>query len=237
LVPKACAAAAGAAARRLAGAALAALFPADCLLCAEALPWRQEGSVCLPCWEGIAWAPGYRPALPDAAPLAAVAWAADYDGAPRRLIHGLKFEGMDYLGPPLGRAAAARLRPLLRALPACDLVVPVPLHPLRRLRRGFNQSLLLAREFAAAAGAPLAPRLLRRAGAGGRQVGLGRSDRLRALQGRFRARAGAAAALRGARVLLVDDVTTTGATLLACARALEDGGAAAVVGCVVARTP
>ena len=232
-------------ARRLAGAALAAVFPADCLLCAAPLPWRQEGSVCVPCWERIAWTPGYRPAPPagdggggpSGGALAGVAWAADYAGAPRRLIHGFKFEGMDYLGRPLGRAAAARLLPLLRALPACDLVVPVPLHPLRRLRRGFNQSLILAGAFAAATGSPLAPRLLRRTGAGRRQVGLGRRDRLTALEGCFRTRAGVRAALRGRRVLLVDDVTTTGATLAACARVLGVAGAESVTGCVVARTP
>ena len=223
--------------RRLFAGALAALFPADCLLCAGMLPWRQEGSVCLPCWDRIPWTPGYRPAPGRGMALHGVAWAADYEGAARRLIHGFKFEGMDYLGRPLGRAAAARLLPLLGALPPCDLVAPVPLHPFRRLRRGFNQSRILAAAFAAGLGRPLAPGLLRRAVIGRRQVGLGRPERLTALQGAFRVPVRSRASLAGARVLLVDDVMTTGATLAACAGALREAGAGSVLGCVVARTP
>jgi ComF family protein len=227
------------AARRLAEGALAALLPADCLLCGTYLPWRQKGSVCLPCWGGVRWTPGYRPAPPDG-----VVWAADYDGDVRRLIQAYKFEALDYLGPPLGEAAAAALRPLLGgpalggrshgALPRCDVVVPVPLHFWRQCRRGFNQSLLLAQTLGRELGLPVAARLLARPRAGRRQVGLGRAERLRALAGCFAAPPGRT---RGLRVLLVDDVMTTGATLQACAAALRRAGAASVLGCVVARTP
>lgn len=242
------------AARRLAEGALAALLPADCLLCGTYLPWRQKGSVCLPCWESLRWTPGYRPAPPDG-----VVWAADYEGDVRRLIQAYKFEALDYLGPPLGEAAAAALRPLLGglapggpapghpasgdpapggrhngALPRCDVVVPVPLHFWRQCRRGFNQSLLLAQTLGRELGLPVAAHLLARPRAGRRQVGLGRAERLRALAGCFAAPPGRT---RGLRVLLVDDVMTTGATLQACAGALRRAGAASVLGCVVARTP
>ena len=175
------------AARGLLEASLAALFPADCFLCGEPLPWRQRGSVCLPCWAALPWAPGLR-IRPG--PLRAVFWAADYDGAIRSLVHGLKFESMDYLGDHLGAAMAARLAPLLLGpspslapgtAPAArpDVIVPVPLHWWRRGRRGYNQALLLAAPLSRATSLPLVPRFLVRRRAGRRQLGLSRRDRLR----------------------------------------------------------
>ena len=217
------------AARRLLEALLAATFPADCCLCTRALPWRQEGGVCLACWRKLPWTPGLRPGR---GPLHAVIWAADYEGAVKRLVRGLKFEDMDYLAGPLGREAAARLAPVLRGLDP-DLVVAVPLHWWRRYRRGFNQAALLAASIARHHGLPIEARLLRRRRAGRRQLGLSRRERLRSLAGCYAARG---ARLKGRTVLLVDDVTTTGATLEACARELLRAGAARVVGCVLART-
>ena len=217
-------------AARLAGAFLAALLPADCLLCEEALPWRQEGGVCRPCWERLPWVSGYRP---REGPLDALLWAADYEGSIRLLIHAFKFGGIDYLAPALGRGMARRLGPLVFAHRA-DLVVPVPLHLWRRLRRGFNQAELLAREIARRSGLPLDTRALRRRRAGRRQLGLSRRERRRSLSGCFAAEPARA---RGRAILLVDDVATTGATLETCARALLDAGARRVVGCVLARTP
>ena len=237
------------AARGLLEASLAALFPADCFLCGEPLPWRQRGSVCLPCWAALPWAPGLR-IRPG--PLRAVLWAADYDGAIRSLVHGLKFESMDYLGDHLGAAMAARLAPLLLGaspslapeaapVPRPDMIVPVPLHWWRRGRRGYNQALLLAAPLSRATSLPLVPRFLVRRRAGRRQLGLSRRDRLRSLEGCYLARRVAASwprrvSLAGRTVLLVDDVVTTGATLEACARALLRAGAGAVVACVLART-
>jgi len=186
--------------------------------------------VCLPCWLRLPWTPGYRPAR---GPLHAVVWAADYEGAVRRLVRGFKFEDMDYLAAPLGREVAARLGPLLRGLRP-DLVVAVPLHWWRRHRRGYNQAALLAKSIARHSGLPLAGRVLRRRRAGRRQLGLSRRERLRSLAGCYVARG---ARLKGRTVLLVDDVTTTGATLEACARELLQAGALRVIGCVLARTP
>jgi ComF family protein len=224
--------------RRVVERSLELLLPADCLLCARPLPWRQKGSVCLECWAGLPWAPGLR--LKPGGSLASLLWAADYDGAIRRLILAMKFEGMDYLGRRLGEAAAPGLVPLFEAMRA-DLVVPVPLHPWRRYRRGYNQALLLAAPLARVARIPLAPALLSRPRAGRRQLGLSRRERLGALSRCYRARAGAGAPwsrhrLAGKRVLLVDDVVTTEATLEACARALLRAGAGAVIGCALART-
>jgi ComF family protein len=218
------------AAGRLVEALLAALLPADCHLCREALPWRQEGGVCPPCWERLTWTPGCRTAP---GPLRALLWAAEYQGPIRHLVHGLKFEDMDYLAAPLGRRMAGRLGPIAFAHRA-DLVVPVPLHFWRRYRQGYNQAELLAREVARCSGLPLDSRALRRRRAGRRQLGLSRRERRRSLAGCFTADPARA---RGRTFLLVDDVVTTGATLETCARALLDAGALAVVGCVLARTP
>jgi ComF family protein len=232
-------------ARRLLEGLLAGLLPADCLLCAEVLPWRQRGGVCLPCWDHIPWAPGLR--LSSGGPLRAVLWAADYDGEVRRLIQAFKFAGMETLGPSLAVAAAARIRPFLQSGPLRpDLTIAVPLHWRRRLRRGYNQAEVLARVVSREMSLPLARGLLGRPRAGGRQLGRGRRERLRAMDGLFHARRtrsfrlpgrGPGPSLHGRTVLLVDDVMTTGATLEACAAALRAAGAAAVAGFVVARTP
>jgi len=183
----------------------------------------------------------------------AIVWAADYEGPVRRLVHALKFEGIDYLGRHLGAEAALRLAFCLRPaadeaagggpFPRPDLIVPVPLHWWRRYTRGYNQALLLAEGLSRRSGLPLARRALVRRRAGRRQMGLTRRERLRALEGCYAARRppwsprpGSPAELTGRTVLLVDDVMTTGATLEACARALRGAGAREVVACVLART-
>jgi ComF family protein len=215
--------------KALLGAVLETVLPADCLVCEGTLPWRQEGGVCLPCWERLPWAPR----LQHPHPRPAIVSALEYRDDARRLIHALKFEGFDPLGAPLGRAGAERCAPLLDALPPADVVVPVPLHWTRRFRRGFNQAELLARGVARARGLPCAPDLLRRVRRGRRQRGLSRHARRAAFAGVFAASPGA----RGARVLLVDDVITTGATIAACAVALAAAGAAPAGAFTVARTP
>jgi len=226
--------------RRAAEFCLAALLPADCLLCGDPLPWRQRGSVCLPCWDRAPWSPGLRPRT-DA--LRAVLWGADYNGSIRDLIHAFKFGKVDYLGAPLGEHLALRIAPLLgTAIPRPDFIVPVPLHWWRSMRRGFNQAHLLAAAVAGVTGFPLRPRLLVRCRAGRRQLGSSRHQRLRSLDACFKVPRGlrgrrSHTEIEGRRILLVDDVMTTGATLLACARTLRRAGARSVVGCVLARTP
>ena len=208
---------------------MSTFLPADCILCEQALPLRQDGGVCPPCWDRLPWAPGFRPRR---GPLGALLWAADYEGPIRRLVHGLKFSDMDFLAPALGRGMARRLGSIIYAQ-RVDLVVPVPLHFWRRFQRGYNQAELLARSLGRRAGLPVDTRTLLRRRAGRRQLGLTRRERRRSLAGCFAARPERA---RGRTILLVDDVVTTGATLEACARALLDAGARGVVGCVLART-
>jgi ComF family protein len=135
------------------------------------------------------------------------------------------------LAPLLARLVAARL-------PQLDgewLAVPVPLHRLRLWRRGFNQSALLAREIARLSGAQVLVDALVRRKATPVLGGLGRKARARALSGAIAANPRRADRLKGARVLLVDDVMTSGATSHACVSALKRAGAEKVVVACFAR--
>ena len=141
-----------------------------------------------------------------------------YEGTLRSLIHLFKYSGM--------RPLAGRLSRLLdRALPIderYDAIVAVPLHWRRQWRRGFNQAELLAREVASRRQIPVM-NALRRRKATANQSGLTSAGRRRNIAGAFQPRAGIS--LAGKRILLIDDVMTTGATASACALALKKAGA------------
>ena len=114
-----------------------------------------------------------------------------------------------------------------------DLVVPVPLHPERRRERGYNQAELIARPLAKRLNLRLDPRLLVRTKPRPPQLVLSRSEHWKSVRGAYATREGGK--VDNLRILLVDDVLTTGATLDACARVLKKAGAAAVLGLTVAR--
>jgi len=149
-----------------------------------------------------------------------------YDGALRAVIHALKYEGRRSLARPLGQLMRQRGADMLEGA-AC--VVPVPLHPSRRRQRGFNQAGDLARHL----GVPVCT-ALRRVRATPTQTGLPAARRHRNVRDAFAAtRSGHA--LTGAIVVLIDDVSTTGATLEACARALKQAGVTEVRALTAAR--
>jgi ComF family protein len=138
-----------------------------------------------------------------------------YDGALRAVIHALKYDGRRSLARPLGALMRDRGA---QVLDGAVCAVPVPLHLSRRRHRGFNQADDLARHV----GLPVC-RALRRVRATPTQTGLPAARRHRNVRNAF-ATTRAAAALTGAIVLVIDDVSTTGATLEACARALKEAG-------------
>lgn len=154
--------------------------------------------------------------------------AARYDGVIGEALRLLKYEKGIWLAPDLG---VLLQRCLDAEYPgqAFDVIVPVPLHRIRRRQRGYNQSGVLARELGRRIGCPVHPRLLRRKRPTATQTNLTAKERLSNVSGAFQS--GKSGALAGRRVLLVDDVMTTGATVNACARALKRGGAASV--CVI----
>jgi len=155
-----------------------------------------------------------------------------YQGLLRRAIVGLKYRGSREVALPLGRALAL----LARAASADDLpdlVVPVPQSPEGRARRRYNQATLLAGHTAATLGRPVADDWLRRVRHGPSQVGLSPGQRRANVFRAFRA----GCRQESGKVLLVDDVLTTGATASACAAALLAGGAQAVVVVTCAAPP
>jgi ComF family protein len=200
-----------------------------CVRCGDALAsWRTAGPLCPRCRR--------RPPV-----LALARSAGRYDGVLRQIIHAFKYRGYRLLGPPL----AALMRDAGRdVLAGVDAVIPVPLHPLRALGRGFNQADDLARSL----GVPVW-RVLRRTRHGPPQAGLPAARRhanVRAAYalrrslpvpgpGEFQLEPYLVGRLRNRAVVLVDDVMTTGATLDACGRVLLHAGVRSVRALTAAR--
>jgi ComF family protein len=153
----------------------------------------------------------------------------EYAGTLRDLIHLFKYGRVRTLSQPLGRYLSCAIPREQRF----DVVVPVPLHWRRQWERGFNQSELLAQAVARRYAAPVVHALTRRK-ATPAQAGLSNAKRRTNVSGVFAARR--REAIVGRRILLVDDVMTTGATLGACASALKRAGASHVSALTLART-
>jgi competence protein ComFC len=148
-----------------------------------------------------------------------------YDGPLRAAIHELKYRGRRRVAGRLAETLLAE--PRTRALLSPEVViVPVPLHPRRRRERGFNQAELLAAELGRRLGLPVRPTALVRRLDTPSQTGLSAADRRKNVKDAFAVRRRAQVA--GRVVVLVDDVVTTGATVHACARALQQAGACEV---------
>ncbi len=163
-----------------------------------------------------------------------------YAGGMMDLVHQLKYQGRLALVPPMGRMLGDAYRRYWSECPA-DWALPIPLHPRRLRRRGFNQADLLLRSWLKTAGAAgragptRGAHILVRIRATPPQTGLKRSERRRNIRGAFQVVA--PEEIHDRRLLLVDDVFTTGATVEEAARVLKAAGAASVDVLTVVRTP
>ncbi len=233
----------------LAGLAVDAALPPLCPVCRELV--ADHGGLCGDCWGrlsfisrpycerlGIPFA--YDPG-PGVLSLEAIAnppayararAAVRYDDVARALVHAFKYGDRIDLAPRLGRWVAQAGRELLAE---ADAIVPVPLHWRRQWARRFNQAAALARAISEASGVPVVDDALKRIRATRQQVGLTQAERQANIQGAFAVPPSGKAAMHGKRVILVDDVLTTGATVDTCARVLLRSGALNVDVLVFAR--
>lgn len=148
-----------------------------------------------------------------------------YEGVYRDLIQNMKYSGERDLAKPLGYLMAERFK---KETIKVDLIIPVPLHPIREMERGFNQSQILAQEVAFQLGLPMRTGLLVREKYEKPQSSYGWKDRQRILDNTFIM--GNGGEINGKSILLIDDIITTGATLCSCARIIVKNGASAVYG-------
>ena len=238
-----------AAGRAIARVGLHLVLPPTCLACAE--PTTDAGTLCPKCWRGMRFitapccARCGRPLGPlegaicddcdDHPPVFDRARAVFlYGGTGRKLIIAFKMNDRSYLAPRLAEWLHRAAAPLLAD---ADLVAPVPLHRRRLFARRFNQSAILAQLVARRAGKAVAPDLLVRTRRTPRQVGLSSRERRCNPRGVFAVRRRRMAEVAGRRILLVDDVLTTGSTVSECVRALRRAGAAAVDVATLAQVP
>jgi ComF family protein len=226
-----------------------------CDFCCTQLP-PQTGTLCACCGEDLGIANLSLASSSDASDprllcqpcrLAAPAFVkavayGSYQGEVRSLVHLLKYEGMQPVARRLGTLLADSLEPVVSSAnsPRQMLVIPVPMHPVKQRRRGFNHADLLARSAMAEIrrrhpqlGLHLDTSLLKRVRVTVSQAGLTTHQRRQNLRGAFFV--SLPGRLVGRHVLLIDDIYTTGATARACSRALMNAGAASVRVATVAR--
>ncbi|MEL7211214.1 MAG: double zinc ribbon domain-containing protein [Pseudomonadota bacterium] len=225
------------------------LYPAQCLTC-DALVELDHG-LCGECWHGAHFITGLvcdccgvplpgeesEEVLCDDCMVIARPWTRGraaflYSETGRKLVLALKHGDRTDLAPPAARWLAAAARDLL--MPE-TLLVPVPLHWRRRVQRRYNQSAELARALSKLTGSPFRPDLLERRKLTRSLDGLTREARFEVLSGAIDVPTGKEAEIAGKDVLLIDDVMTSGATLAACAEALNAAGVANVNVTVLAR--
>src|SRR5215471_1051800 len=239
---------AGAGARAVLRTALDLALPRLCAVCRE--PVEGEG-LCPACWAKLSFitrpycerlgipfvydsGPGIlsMEAIADPPAYQRARAAVRFDEIARALVHALKYGDRLDLAPMMGRWIGQAGRELLAE---ADALVPVPLHWRRLWARRFNQSAVLAATVSRQAGVPVAADALKRVRPTAQQVGLSRTERAANVQGAFRVPGDGKAAVAGRRLVLIDDVLTSGATVDGCARALLRAGAANVDVLVFAR--
>jgi ComF family protein len=191
-----------------------------CELCIATLP-LAEAPRCDRCWEDVVHGSLCSHCAQEAPSFQAARAPYTHDDGARTLVHLLKYQGLTSLAEPMAQLMTSYVDGV-----SLDLVVPVPLHGGRQRARGYNQSSLLARHIARGSDLAFDDRAARRVGATRQLVhSMDRNERSRIVDGAFRADP---SRVEGRRVLLIDDVMTTGATMRACSMALLESGAASV---------
>ncbi|NLT21663.1 MAG: ComF family protein [Syntrophorhabdus sp.] len=223
--------------------ALALFYPESCVVCGadgsilcsrciDDLRTVKETEVCPVCGRWL----GRR--IPCAACSAAEMgfsrgiYGFYYERGLRDAVHAFKFRGRKDVGRRLARLAGEKVRPLRGAF---DRIVPVPVSGRRLSERGFNQSYIISEEISSITGGTLDHRTLVKRGGTRDQFTLSRRERRRNVRGAFHVRDGSS--IEGERVLLVDDLFTTGYTASEAARTLKAAGSADVTLFALARTP
>ena len=225
------------------------VLPPTCLACRK--PAGAAGGLCPACWNGMGFierpycerlgTPFASDAAEGMLSPAAIAdppafdrarAAARFGDVARDLVHLLKYGDRLDLARPLGGWMARAGRELLAD---ADALLPVPLHWSRLWQRRFNQSAMLARAISRLAHVPVEDDILSRTRATPPQVGLARKERAQNVQGAFAVAPSARIRVKGRKLVVIDDVLTSGATVDACARILRRAGAARVDVLVLAR--
>lgn len=228
--------------------ALDIALPTLCVSCRE--PVSGEG-VCAVCWSKLSFiarpycerlgipfvydpGPGILSMEAIAAPPAytRARAAVRYDDVARAMVHALKYQDRTDLAPAMGRWMARAGQEILIS---ADTLVPVPLHWKRSWSRRYNQSGALAKIISRVASVPVKPDALQRTRATEQQIGLTKSERARNVQSAFKVPQEKKSLVQGRKIVLIDDVLTSGATADACARALLRAKAASVDVLVFAR--
>lgn len=229
-------------ARSIGGFSAGVLFPPACPGCRRQV--AAPGTLCGQCWPrlrllerpwcevlGIPFTHDFgtgflsAEAIANPPPFERARAAVAYTGVSRDMVRRLKYSDRTDLAPWMARWMARAGGELIAD---ADVVVPVPLHWARFLRRRFNQSAELARWVARHADRPYAPLAIQRVKATRQQVGLGLGERQENVRAAFKVPDKARIDIAGRRVLLVDDVYTTGATVTAVTKVLKRAGAASV---------
>ncbi len=231
------------------GFALDTALPPLCPACRD--PVADQGGLCAGCWGRLSFiarpycerlgipfvydpGPGIlsMEAIADPPAYNRARAAVRYDDVARTLVHAFKYGDRIDLAPAMGRWMALAGKEMLEG---ADALVPVPLHWRRQWARRFNQSAALAQTISSHSAIPVAYDILRRMRATRQQVGLNQAERDANVQGAFAVPPEGKAAARGKRLVLVDDVLTSGATVDNCARVLLRAGALSVDVLVFAR--
>src|SRR5208337_5127954 len=219
------------------------LFPSTCPVCGSDSDSHRHNPVCSSCWEGIErhsgpaclicglplvseYATYCESCMKAPQPFSKIICYGIYDGALRKAVHLLKFKGIKRLAQPI----AALLSEL--TIPDADWIVPVPLHSKKLREREFNQTALIGRHLSRRSGIPLLLDILKKDKGTIPQTDVTGKERLKNVKNTFTADK----SVNGLRLILVDDVITTGATVYECAKVLKKAGAESITVVALARS-